>query len=307
MDKKFRVGGHIINVSNADKLLFPGNGILKEDLVEYYHRIAPVMLPFLKDRPLTMHRFPDGISKEGFYQQETPEYFPNWLERVRLAKQNGSVNHVLCNNSASLVFLAAQSCITPHVWLSRTDRIEHPDMMVFDLDPPGDDFSQVRDAALLLRELLQHLGLKAYLKATGSKGVHIAVPLNRRSTFDEVRVFARDAATWLAKEHGDKLTVEQRKNKRGNRVYLDTLRNSYGQTAVTPYALRAKPGAPVAALLDWEELKDSNLSASSYNISNIFNRIENIADPWRDFWHSVCSIMQARDNLNNLREKGGAG
>jgi bifunctional non-homologous end joining protein LigD len=300
MAEKIEIGGHSMEISNAEKLLFPGDKISKGDVVDYYRRIAGVMLPYLEGRPLTMHRFPDGIGGEGFYQQAVSDYFPKWIERAPVKKEGGEVSHVVCNNAATLVYLANQACITPHVWLSRQDQLHHPDLLVFDLDPPDDDFAPVRDAALMLRELLDELGLKSFLKTTGSRGLHVTVPLDRSSDFDEVRALARQIARVLVKRQPQRLTDEQRKEKRGQRVFVDTLRNSYGQTAVAPYALRAKPGAPVAAPLAWEELRDGKLHARSYNLNNIFRRLAQKKDPWRGIWKSARSLKPAKERLEAL-------
>jgi bifunctional non-homologous end joining protein LigD len=300
MAEKIEIGGHSIELSNTDKLLFPGDKISKGDVIDYYRRIAEVMLPYLEGRPLTMHRFPDGIEGEGFYQQAVSDYFPKWIEQVKVKKEGGQVSHVVCNDAATLVYLANQACITPHAWLSRQDRLHHPDLMIFDLDPPSDDFAPVREAALALRELLVEVGLEPFVKTTGSRGLHVTVPLDRSRDFDEVRALARQIAGVLVKRQPQRLTDEQRKEKRGQRVFVDTLRNSYGQTAVAPYALRAKPGAPIAVPLAWGELKEGKLHARSFNLKNIFRRVAPRKDPWRGIWGNARSLEKARQWLEVL-------
>ena len=242
MPDMLSVGNHNIEITNNDKLFFPSDGITKGELVDYYHRMADIMIPYMKGRPVTMHRFPDGIEGEGFYQQGVSDYFPGWIKRITLAREKGETTHLICEDAATLVYIANQGCITPHIWLSRNDMINHPDMLLFDLDPSDDDFNAVRQAAFYLRELLNKPGLEAYVKTTGSRGLHIVIPLDRSFTFNKVRVFARDVAKIMVKRHPQQVTDKQRKQKRGRRVFIDTLRNSYGQTAVTPYAVRAKPG-----------------------------------------------------------------
>jgi len=177
MADRIKVGKYTVELSNTDKVLFPGDGITKGDLIDYYHQIAAVMLPYIKDRPLVMHRFPDGIDAEGFYQQEIADYFPDWVKRVSVKKEGGSISHVVCQNAATLVYLANQACITLHVWLSRQDRLDNPDQLIFDLDPPDKDFEPVREAAQLLRQFLQGLSLESLVKTTGSRGLACDSPI----------------------------------------------------------------------------------------------------------------------------------
>ncbi len=283
-DKRIVVNGHIIVIGHADKIFFPEDGLTKWDMVEYYKRIAPVMLPHMKGRPVTMLRMTDGIHGESFYHKETPAYFPDWIKRAPMAKEDGVTNYVICDSAAALAYLADQACVTPHLWLSRFDRPHHPVLLIFDLDPSDPDFEPVRNAALALRKLLTELGLPVYVKTTGSRGVHVVSPLDRSADFDTVRTFAEAVARYLADMDPENLTVEQRKEKRKGRVFIDTLRNSYAQTAVAPYALRARPGAPVAAPITWEELKDPKLRPQSYNIKNIFKRLASAEDPWVGMW-----------------------
>ena len=176
-----------VKLSNPQKVLFPAAGLTKADLIDYYRRVAPVMLPHLAGRPLSFERYPDGIAAEGFMQKNASDYFPSWIRRVRLAKQDGVVDHVVAEDAATLIYLANQACITFHVWLSRIDRVDHPDRMVLDLDPSDDDFAKVRWAAREARALLEELGLAPFLQVTGSRGLHIWVPLDRSADFDQVR------------------------------------------------------------------------------------------------------------------------
>jgi bifunctional non-homologous end joining protein LigD len=275
-----KVGRRTIHVGNPDKALFPEDGITKADLVEYYRTVGDVMVPRLRGRPVMMARYPDGIDRPGFYQKDTPEYFPDWVHRQRLAKEGGSVTHVVCDDTATLVYLASQACITPHVWLSRVDMPEHPDQLIFDLDPPGDDFDAVRSAAHALHRVLDDLALPAFLKTTGSRGVHLTVPLDRRAGFDTVRAFARDVASVLAAREPQRLTIEPRKAKREGRVFIDTLRNGYAQTAVPPYAVRNLAGAPVAAPLHWDELDEPDAGPRRYTVANVAERLDEVGDPW---------------------------
>lgn len=301
MAEKMRFGRYSVEVTHRDKVLFPDNGITKGDLVDYYRDIANTMLPHMKGRPLMMHRYPDGIGEEGFYQKEAPDHFPAWIKTVKVkAVQGKTVNHVVCDNTATLVYLAQEATITPHVWLSREDRLDYPDKMIFDLDPPGDDFEDVRSTAFDFRELLEELELTAYVMTTGSRGLHVVVPLDRKTDFDEARTVARALARILEERKPQKLTTEQHKAKRKGRLFLDTNRNAYGQTGVAPYAVREKEGAPVATPLEWDELGDGSLGPRTYDMGNIFRRLGQKEDPWKDIFRHRQGMAKVKEEL----EKG---
>ena len=212
-------------------------------MASYYERVADWMLPHVKGRPVSMQRFPDGIDGKGFFHKDIPDYFPDWIKRVEVPKANGTVTHVVISTAATLVYLVGQNTITPHVWLSRADRVWQPDRLVIDLDPPpGGDFAAVRRAARWSGELLRDLGLAPFAQVTGSKGIHVWTPLRRRARFEDVHELARDIGRVLAADHPDELTTEFRKANRGERILVDTARNGYAQTTVPPYAVRPRPG-----------------------------------------------------------------
>jgi len=298
-----KFGKYTVETSNTDKVFFPDQKITKGDVIEYYHKIADSMLPYLKNRPLAMQRFPDGLDGESFFQKDISDYFPGWIDRMKIRKEDGSVTHVVCNNTATLVYLANQACLTPHIWLSRVDKLDYPDRLVFDLDPPSDDFASVRDAAQLALELFDELKLSVFVQTTGSRGVHLVVPLAAGEKFDAVRDFAQKAAQFLVDDHGDSLTVEQRKDKRGNRVFIDTNRNAYGQLMVAPYSVRARKGAPVATPIEREELGNSDLTSQSYTLKNIFRRLGQRDDPWSGMARSAQSLKDARRKLEKMTSK----
>jgi len=287
-----------VEISNADKVFFPADGITKGDLVDYYRQIAATMLPYLRGRPVSMQRYPDGIEGKSFYHKNTPDHFPDWIERVRVEKKGGTVDHVVCHKAADLAYLAAQGCITPHIWLSRSGRLHHPDLMVFDFDPSGDDFAAVRFGARAARDLLQKLALEAYVQTTGSRGLHVVVPLAAKDDFDSVRAFARTIARRLARRAPERLTTEPRKKKRGARVFIDTARNAYAQTFAPPYSVRPKPGAPVATPIAWDEL--GRVTPQKYTIRNIFRRLERRHDPWAGLWRHARSLDEPRRRLERL-------
>jgi len=300
-DEVVKIGGHEIELSRLDKVLFPDSGIAKRDLIAHYRRVAGVALPHYRDRPLSMQRFPDGIGQDGFFQKDVPDYFPAWIDRVDLRKQDGTVTYVVARDEATLIYLANQACITPHLSLSRRDRPDHPDRLIFDLDPPGDDFRSVQQAARALRELLDTLELPSYVQTTGSRGLHVVVPLDRSAEFDAAREFAAGLARHLAAIYPEEMTVEPRKDKRGDRVFLDYLRNAYGQTAVAPYAVRAIEGAPVATPLDWEEATASDMHPQRYNLRNIGRRLGQKDDPWRGMGRHGHSVSAAARRFERLQ------
>jgi bifunctional non-homologous end joining protein LigD len=305
--EKMQFGKYTVEVKHTDKLLYPDAGITKGEVVEYYHSVAEHMLPHLKDRPITMQRFPDGIEAGGFYQKDISDYFPDWIDRVTVEKEGGKVTHVICSNAATLVYLANQACLTPHVWLSRRDDINRPDRLVFDLDPASDDFEPVRDGAKTIVEFLDELGLPVFAQTTGSRGVHIVVPLRPTEDFDSVRSFAQKIAELLASREPDSLTVEVRKNKRQGRLFLDTARNAYAQTMVAPYALRPRPEAPVATPIELKELSDSSLGPRSYNLKNILRRLSQTEDPWKNINRRATTLDKARKKVERMRQSADAG
>jgi len=300
-DTVITAGGRQVEISRPDKFLFPDAGLTKRDLIDYYVAVASVALPHYRDRPTSMQRFPDGIGEDGFFQKQIPDYAPDWIDRVELPKEGGSISYVVVNDAATLAWLANQGCVTLHLGLSRRDRPRHPDRLIFDLDPPSDDFAKVQQAAVYLREILEAVELPSYVQTTGSRGLHLVVPLDRSAEFDAVRDFARALAGLAAERHPDELTVEQRKSERGNRVFLDYLRNAYGQTAVAPYSVRAIEGAPVATPIDWSEATASKLGPQRYTVSNIRRRLAQKDDPWADIARHGHSIGAAAQRLDTLR------
>jgi bifunctional non-homologous end joining protein LigD len=276
---RLRAGRRTLTLHRPEKILFPRDGITKADLAAYYRDVAPRMLPHLRGRPLMMVRHPDGVGGRGLVQKNVPPHFPDWVHRAELPKQGGTVTHVVCDDTATLVYLADQACVTPHRWLSRADRPDHPDRLVVDLDPAeGTDFEDVREAARTVCAALDELGLPVLLMTSGSSGLHVLVPLDRQEDFTAVRGFAADLAALLARRHPDRLTTEHRRAARAGRVYLDVQRNGYAQTAVTPWAVRALPGAPVAMPLRREELDDPRLSARRWRMGALEDRPAD--DPW---------------------------
>ncbi|MFF8904905.1 non-homologous end-joining DNA ligase [Streptomyces olivaceoviridis] len=304
--RTMRAGRRTVEIKRPGKVLFPGGGGAKEytkgDLADYYRSVAPYLLPHLRGRPLMLERYPDGLDGQRFMQKNTPEHYPEWITRAEVAKEGGTVTHVVCDDTATLLYLADQACLTLHRWLSRTGRaggLDHPDRLVFDLDPPGDDFGAVREAAAWLRGLLDELGLPAAPMTTGSRGLHLVVPLDGRQDFDAVREFAHDVAELAAARHPDRLTTAARKQDRGDRLYLDVQRNAYAQTAVAPFTVRARPGAPVAVPLTWEQLAAPGLDARRWTIADAVDQAR--TDPWAGLPARGRSLGPARRRLADMR------
>ena len=271
-----------VRLTHPDKVLFPDDGLTKADVAAHYERVAEAMLPHVRDRPLNLWRWNAGIQGPRVVQQDIPRGAPDWVRRVRTPRRRGgSVCHPMANDGATLRWLANQNCITPHVWTARADRLDRPDRIVFDLDPFSDGgFDDIRAAALALGERLRELRLAPYAMTTGSRGVHVIAPLRRTRDSATVREEAREIAEALAADHPDTLTTEWRKDQRGGRILVDTARNTYAQTVVAPYALRALPGAPVATPLRWEELEDPELHPRRWTLRTIGERLDEVGDPW---------------------------
>ncbi len=308
-EAKITVGARQVDVSNLDKVLFPGPAITKADVIAHYRAVARLLLPHARDRALTLHRFPDGIAHHGFIQQRRSEHFPDWIGSVtvpRVGEKGGEITHVVCNDEATLVYLANQGVIALHGWLSRSSRIGCPDRLIFDLDPPKPGaFGSVAAAAQRVRRLMLEVGLTPFVMTTGSKGLHVVAPLDATASFDDVRDVARVMAAALANQDPDALTTEQRKDKRRGRLYLDVSRNAWGQTSVLPYSLRALPNAPVAMPLEWSELKRKGAGPRRFTLESLRPRLAQRADPWADIERHAASLERIRDALDRaLAEKG---
>jgi len=296
-----KVGKYQFKESNLDKVLFPQSGITKGDLIDYYLRVSDYMLPHLKGRPLTLQRYPNGIDKKGFFQKEKSDYFPDWIKTSELEKQNGdTIRMVLAENKATLAYLANQACVIPHTWLSKVSSPHNPDKLIFDLDPADGEFDKVKEGAKILRNLLKEkFSLESYVMSTGSKGLHIVIPIKNNLSFEEVKRFTSRVARFMADQYAHDFTVEVRKNKREGRIFIDFLRNAYAQTGVAPYSLRARKGAPVAAPLSWDEL-DRFEETDSINLKNIFRRLGKKPDPWQGYFQKAFSLKRPLKEVESV-------
>lgn len=279
---KFRVNRHVVTITNPDKVLWPDAGYRKKDLVAYYRDIAEYILPYLKDRPLTLHRFPHGVSGEGFYQKDMDMALPEWVETLEVYSESneGYIRYVLCQNAETLVWLANLGCIEMNPWNSRKQNLERPDWVVLDLDPQGIDFKKVIDAALVAHQILDDLQVPNYCKTSGKTGLHLYVPLGGKYDYDVARNFGELIADQVHRELPRTTSLLRSPSKRKNKIYLDYLQNRFGQTLVAPYSLRPTPEATVSTPLLWEEVRPG-LAPTQFTLANALERIENLGDIWK--------------------------
>jgi bifunctional non-homologous end joining protein LigD len=289
-----------IEVTSPNKLLWPEDQLTKADLVHYYRDVAPYMVPHLVDRPLTLHCFPSGIAGKGYFQKAVQDHYPGWIERVTVETTSGETTYALGNDAAALAFLAGQNSLVFHVCCVRKDRLDRPDFLILDLDPSDTDFGKVRHGARLLRDLLPALGLVPFLKTTGSRGLHVVAPIFPELSCDDVSEFARKVAQYLVATDPARFTVDISKKKRGDRVFVDYLRNGQSQTVVAPYSARALPRAPVSVPIGWDELDDPELDARTFHVRNVRERLADVGCVWRDIDKHARSLAAASEVLARL-------
>ena len=292
-------------ITHPEKVLFPDDGISKGDLASYYETLAPVILPHLRGRPITMERYPAGIGAKGFWQKDVSKGFPPWLERVAVPKKDGVVHHPVVTDTRSLLWITNQNTVTQHVWASRLPRLDYPDLCVFDLDPSKDDPAGVRDAAVGLRDLLKELGLPSWIKTTGSKGFHIVVPVDGKTHIGVVVRFANAVGALFVNLAPDRLTQEFSKVDRRGRIYVDTGRNGYSATFAAAYTVRAKRGAPVSAPCTWEEVERGDVHPGTFTLRNMRERIQDVGDVWADMGRGR-SLGRPMDKLRRLAHRDDA-
>lgn len=278
----FSVGRRSVTISHPDKALFEHPQITKRALAGYYEHIAPAMLPYVRDRPLALQAFPDGIEAKGFFMKSVPHYFPDWITTATVPKRGGTLTQVIARDAATLVYLAGQNVITPHIWLSRADEPHSPDRLIIDLDPsPGVGFAEVRAAARDAGARLRDAGLETYAMVTGSRGLHVVCPLRRGPRFSVVHRFARTIAEAMVADDRRFLTLEWHREERGKRIYVDVNRINYAQHAVAPYGVRPRPRGPVAMPIHWEELSDRALRPDRWTVRTAGRRLEQEGDAWQ--------------------------
>ena len=276
-----------VTLSKPDKVLFPAadghEPLTKADLFDYATRIADRMIPLIADRPAVLQRFPDGITGQGWFQKHTPDHFPEWIPTVELTKRDGgTVRHPVIDSADALRYVVNQGTVTVHVLGGTVAHLDRPTELLIDLDPSIDDPMQVVEGTRAVHELLDDLGLTGFVKTSGSRGIHIHLPLRGDAGFDAVGAVGQHLGRRLVERHPDLLTVEFSKQDRGDRLFVDLLRNAPAQHAVAPYTLRPKPGAPVAVPLRWDEV-DSSWDPQSTPLRSLFRRLGSLReDPWAD-------------------------
>ena len=270
----------VVAISHPEKVMFPESGITKGELCSYYELVAPLMLQHIEGRPVTLERFHRGIGEKGFFQKNVEKGAPKWLERVAVPKSDGIVNYPVVRGTDGIMWLANQNCITPHVWTSRAPDLFHPDLCVFDLDPLVDDTEVLRMITLELRDLLAELGLTSWVKTSGSKGFHVAVPLDGKADSGQVARWAHGVGRAFAQRYPDHLTLEFYKVDRGGKILVDTGRNEFGATYATAYAVRPKPNAPISAPCTWEEVESGTAQPQTFTLRGMAKRLDAVGDVW---------------------------
>ena len=291
-----RVGRREVTISHPDKRLFADPPITKLELARHYERVAGAMVPLARDRPLALQAFPDGIEGKGFFMKSVPKYFPDWIRTATVPKKGGTLTQVLADDAATLVYLAGQNVVTPHLWLSRADEPHIPDRLIIDFDPsPGVPFAEIRAAARDAGQRLRDAGLATYAMVTGSRGIHILCPLRRGPDFTVVHGFARALAERMVADDPRNLTLEWHRDERGKRIYIDVNRVAYAQHAVAPYGVRPRPGAPVAMPIAWEELSDRTLRPDRWTIRTAADRLAAEGDAWAGIGRHARRLPAIRD------------
>jgi bifunctional non-homologous end joining protein LigD len=276
---ELEVDGRELSISNPDKVLFPDDGITKAEIIRYHEKFAPLIVQHSQGRPVAMHRFPDGIGKGGFFQKQRGKHFPEWIPTVELSTRDGSTEFVVIEDPATVVYLAGQGVLVLHTLFSRADAPEKPVEVMVDLDPATPDRAPIRHAAGRLRELFTVRGYEPRVKSSGSRGLHVVVDVDLPD-FPSARNLALEVCEVLVAEEPDEYTLEFYKEKRRDRLFLDINRNAYQQHAVAPYSMRALPGAPVAAPLEWDEALDPKWDPQRWTIKNLSRRLAQRDDPW---------------------------
>jgi bifunctional non-homologous end joining protein LigD len=293
-------GDITVALTNPDRIVFPDCGITKREVIGYYEAVADLMVPELRDRALSMERFTKGIDAGGFFQKHAQKHYPAWIERKRLGTKT-IVEYPICNSAAALVYFANQGGVAFHIWTSRTATPDQPDEIVFDLDPPdGAAFALVREVAHVLHDLLDELDLPAFVKTTGSKGLHVVVPIAAKASYAQVHTLVGSITRLICGRYPDLVTTEFHKVDRKGRLFFDTGRNVLGATYVAPYSLRGKPGAPISAPLTWSELDDPALRPDGIRLRDFADRRAATGDPWFGFRAHAGSVTKATTKLAKL-------
>jgi DNA ligase D len=292
-------------LTHLDKIYWPDDQITKGDLLEYYSKIAPYILPYLKNRPLSLRRQPNGIDEPGFFQKDAGDHVPDWIKTVEIhAESTGKmVNYFVCNDLESLLYIANLGCIEMNPWNSTVNKLDNPDYIVMDIDPSDKNtFDEVIEVALVIKDIIDQTGMIGYCKTSGSSGLHIYIPFNKKYTYDESRDFAEIMASMVTEKLPGLTTLERSLSKRKkNQIYVDYLQNRIGQTLASAYSVRPKPGATVSAPLEWDEVKPG-LTPQDFNIKNIFKRLEEKGDLFKGVLGKGVDMHKALQKMESLHE-----
>lgn len=294
-----KVGKYSVTISNRKKVYWPDEGFTKGDVIDYYDKVADIILPHLKGRPLSLKRNPNGITDKGFYHKDAGENVPSFVDvfKVKAESNNKIIDYIVCNNKATLLYVANLGCIEINPWNSTTKKPANPTWMVIDIDPSDKNtFSEVVDTALATKMILDKAGVKSYCKTSGSSGLHVYTPLRNKYDYDIVRNFANIIASLVQEQLPDTTTLERSLSKRGPKIYIDWLQNRTGQTLASVYSLRPVPGASVSTPLEWKEV-NHKLSPKQFTIKNIFARIKKSGDLFLPVLNELNSIETALKKL----------
>jgi bifunctional non-homologous end joining protein LigD len=307
-DLNVRVRAEVVPLTNLDRVYWPEEGYTKGDLVRYYHEISRFILPYLKDRPLIMKRYPSGIGGPFFHQHDVNDA-PKFARTVALEAEDGGrheVDYIVGDNEATLLYMANLGAVERHPWHSRVADLEHPDWFVFDLDPgEGVRFETICDVALGTRDVLERLGLESYPKTSGSRGIHVYVPVKPAYSYKQIAELAEQVATVIAREHKDVATVERSKRKRGGgMIYVDHMQNARGKSVAAPYSVRPKPGATVSAPLEWKEVERKKIKTADFHIGNMLARVERKGDLFAPVLKKGQRLEGIFDHARELFEEG---
>jgi bifunctional non-homologous end joining protein LigD len=294
-----RVSKYSVTISNRKKIYWPDEGFTKGNMIDYYDKIADIILPHLKGRPLSLKRNPNGIKDKGFYHKDAGENAPAYVDvfKVKAESTNKIIDYIVCNNKATLLYVANLGCIEINPWNSTTKKPDHPTWMVIDIDPSDNNtFNEVVDTALTTKMVLDKAGIKCYCKTSGSSGLHVYTPLKNKYDYNTVRDFSNIIATLVQEQLPNTTTLERSLDKRGPRIYIDWLQNRTGQTLASVYSLRPVPGASVSTPLEWKEV-NHKLSPKQFTMQNIFARIKKKGDLFLPVLSEANSIEKALKNL----------
>jgi len=293
---------HIV-LTHPDKIFWAEEKYTKKDLFEYYTNISDFILPYLLERPQSLNRCPDGIDGECFYQKDIDYKLPEWLHTVKIhsVSNNKDIDYLVCNGIDSLLYMVNLGCIDIHPWLSQTSSLERPDFAVLDLDPLDVDFSDVLKIAREAKKILNGLGIEGFCKTSGSKGIHIFLPLGAKYTYGQSLDFIKTIAAVINMRNPQITSLERSPDKRHNKIYLDCYQNRKGQTVAAPYCIRPRPGAPVSTPLHWEELRQ-NIHPKDFNMKNIFKRLDRTGDIWEKIFGKTIDMEDCIKKLADFDE-----